>query len=60
MTSIPDRTLSPAAIYVIECLPTMDELDSEPALEELSKAFDSLAAGKAPVNDGIPLIWSTL
>ena len=34
----------------------MDELYSEPALEELSKAFDSLAAGKAPVNDGIPLI----
>ena len=32
----------------------MDELDSEPLVEELSKAIDSLASGKAPGNDGIP------
>ena len=32
----------------------MDELDSEPSVEELSKAIDSLASGKAPGNDGIP------
>ena len=36
----------------IECLP-MDEKDSEPSVEELSKAIDSLASGKAPGNDGI-------
>ena len=35
-------------------VPTMDELDSEPLVEELSKAIDSLASGKAPGNDGIP------
>ena len=46
--------MSPAALDVIECLPTMDELDSEPSVEYLSKAIDSLASGKAPGNDGIP------
>ena len=49
-----ENTGSTAALYVIQCLPTMDELDSEPSLEELSKAIDSLASGKAPGNDGIP------
>ena len=50
-----DNTVSPAALYVIECLPTMDELDSEPSVEELSMAaIDSLASSKAPGNDGIP------
>ena len=46
--------MSPAALDVIECLPTMDELDSEPSVEDLSKAINSLASGKAPGNDGIP------
>ncbi|GCC26181.1 hypothetical protein chiPu_0004596 [Chiloscyllium punctatum] len=32
----------------------MDELDAEPSVEELSKAIDSLASGKAPGSDGIP------
>ena len=49
-----ENTVSPAALDVIECLPTMDELDSEPSVEDLSKAIDSLASGKAPGNDGIP------
>ena len=49
-----ENTVSPAALDVIECLPTMDELDSEPSVEELSKVIDSLASGKAPGNDGIP------
>ena len=49
-----ENTVSPAALDAIECLPTMDELDSEPLVEELSKAIDSLASGKAPGNDGIP------
>ena len=50
-----ENTVSPAALDAIESLPTMDELDSEPLVEELSKAIDSLALGKAPGNDGIPL-----
>ena len=49
-----ENTVSPAALDVIECLPTMYELDSEPSVEELSKAIYSLASGKAPGNDGIP------
>ena len=47
--------MSSADLDVINCLPTMDELESEPSVEELSKAIDSLASGKAPCNDGIPL-----
>ena len=50
-----ETTVYPAALDVIDCLPTMDELDSEPSVEELSKAIDSLASDKAPGNVGIPL-----
>ena len=35
-----ENTVSPAALEVIECLSTMDELDPEPSVEELSKAID--------------------
>ena len=49
-----ENIVSPAALDVIDCLPTMGELDSDPSLEELSKAIDSLASGKAPCNCGIP------
>ena len=50
-----ENIVSPAALDVIDCLPTMDELDSEPLVEELSKTIDSLASGKALYNDWIPL-----
>ena len=49
-----DNAVSPAALDAIDCLPTMDELDSEPLVKELSKAIDRLASGKAPSKDGIP------
>ena len=55
-----ENTVTPAALDVIECLPTMDELDSEPSVEELSKAIDSLASGKALSNDGIKHCETTL
>ena len=42
------------ALDSIEDLPVLEELDSEPTLEELSKAIDTLARGKAPGVDGIP------
>ncbi len=35
-------------------LPEMKELDALPTVDELSKAIDSLARGKAPGSDGIP------
>ena len=33
----------------------MDELDSEPTLEEFNQALDQLSSGKARGNDGIPV-----
>ena len=48
------NVVTSAALDAIECLPTMEELDTEPTVEELSKATDSLATGKAPGRDGIP------
>ena len=38
----------------IENLSVVEELDSEPTLEDLSKAIDALASGKVPGADGIP------
>lgn len=43
-----------SALDVIDSLPIMEKLDTEPTLAELSKAINSLACGKAPGNDGIP------
>ncbi|XP_066302904.1 uncharacterized protein [Branchiostoma lanceolatum] len=48
------NTVSPSALDAIECLPTMDEQDAEPTLDELNKAIDSLSTGKAPSIDAIP------
>ena len=48
------NVVTSAALDATECLPTMEELDTEPTVEDLSKAIDSLAAGKAPGSDGIP------
>ena len=49
-----ENTVAPSALDAIECHPVMEEADSEPTAEELSKAIDSLASGKAPGSDGIP------
>ena len=43
-----------AALNGIPSLPVMEELDTPPTEEELSKAIYSLARGKAPGGDGIP------
>ena len=43
------------ALNAIECLPELEELDREPTIDELSEALDSLASGKAPGKDGIPI-----
>jgi len=43
-----------SAIDAIDSQPTMGELDAELTLENLRKAIDSLASGKAPGRNGIP------
>ena len=49
-----ENTVAPSALDAIECMPVMEELDAEPTVDELSKAIDSLATGKAPGSDSIP------
>ena len=49
-----ENSVTQDALNSIEDLPILEELDSEPTLEELSKAIDVLARGKAPGEDGIP------
>ena len=49
-----ENTVTPSALGAIKCMPIMEELDAEPTMDELSKAIDSLAAGKAPGSDSIP------
>ena len=49
-----ENIVSPSALDAVECLPTMEELDTEPTMEELSTAIDSLASGKAPGSDDPP------
>ena len=39
----------------MESLSIMNELDSEPTLEDINQALDQLSSGKAPGNDGIPV-----
>ena len=49
-----ENTLTNAAMQGTVILPVIEELDTLPTIDELSKAIDSLACGKAPGNDGIP------
>ncbi|KAI8483937.1 hypothetical protein Bbelb_383270 [Branchiostoma belcheri] len=49
-----ENTVTDKAVECTNTLPVMEELDNPPSVEELSKAIDSLASGKAPGNDGIP------
>ena len=48
------NTVTDNALIAIPDLPTMEELDISPTVEELNKAIDYLACGKAPGSDGIP------
>ena len=49
-----EKSVTQKALDSIEDLPVLEELDSEPSLQELSKAIDALESGKAPDEDGIP------
>ena len=49
-----ENSVTTTALEAIGSLPIMEELDALPTVEELGKAIDSLAAGKAPGSDGLP------
>ena len=49
------NVVSEEALMAMSSLSTMDELDSEPTLEDINQALDQLSSGKAPGNDGIPV-----
>lgn len=49
-----ENTVAHSALDAIESMPVMDELDTEPSINELKKAIDSLAMRKAPGTDNIP------
>ena len=53
-TSTRENTVTPSALGAIKCMLIMEELNAEPAMDELSKVIDCLAAGKAPGSDNIP------
>ena len=48
------NTVVTAALAAIEPLSILEELDTEPTLEEVRKVIDNLIRDKAPGNDGIP------
>ncbi|CAE1266123.1 unnamed protein product [Acanthosepion pharaonis] len=48
------NVVTTTALDVIECLLVIEDLDTKPTTEKLSKAIDSLASGKVPGSDGIP------
>ena len=49
------NVVSDEALMAMESLSIMDELDSEPTLEDINQALDQLSSGKASGNDGIPV-----
>ncbi|KAI8512327.1 hypothetical protein Bbelb_089660 [Branchiostoma belcheri] len=49
-----ENVVSAAAVENTDTLPLMEELDNAPTIDELRKAINSLASGKAPGSDGIP------
>ena len=49
-----ENCVTQEALGGIEDLPVLEELDTEPTLDELNKAIDALSCGKAPGEDCIP------
>jgi hypothetical protein len=49
-----ENVVNDKAIQNTTPLPTMEELDATPTMDELQKAIDALSCGKAPCSDGIP------
>ena len=46
--------MSPAALGIIECMPTMDELDSELGWKNSARPLTAWPLENAPGSDGIP------
>ena len=49
-----ENIVTDTAIESTSLLPVMNKLDVPPSVDELRKAINSLACGKAPGNDGVP------
>ena len=49
------NVVSDEVLMAMESLSIMDELDSEPTLEDINQALDQLFSGKASGKDGIPV-----
>ena len=49
-----ETIVTDTAIESTSLLPVMNKLDFPPSVDELRKAINSLACGKAPGNDGVP------
>ena len=49
------NVVSEETLMVMENFSPMNELVSEPTLEEINQALDQLSFGKAPGNDGVPI-----
>ena len=50
------NTFTDDAFKNMESLPTMDDLGSEPTIEELSKAITETASWETPGSEGIPAL----
>ena len=50
-----ENVITDESLNNIECLPVLEELDSEPTLAEIKAALDFLTSGKAPRRDNIPV-----
>lgn len=49
-----ENVITEEAVNAIKFLPMLEELDSDPTLEELNPGLDSLASGKVPSKESIP------
>ena len=49
------NVVSEEALMAMESFFIIDELDSEPTMEEINQALDQFFSAKAPGNDGIPV-----
>ena len=49
-----ENTVTEEALDAVERMPIMEDLDTKPFRDEMSKVIDTFTTGKAPIKDGIP------